>query len=343
MKQVVDGITDSGLSSPRGVPASPPKALCLTLVLMLAVGWHVHACASGRSVAQQLERMATALRSLSYEGILVYLHDGRMETLRIVHRVEDGRLHEQLESLNGPERTVTRKNGKVTCRLSDSHPISVRGQGVGSDLLRVKAIDPDVLSPHYLVHPLGGVRVAGRHTDVVGIIPRDGLRYGYRLYLDTDTGLPLRSDLIGEGAEPIEQIMFTSLNLNLDPAQSPIEAPEARPDPRGRGGRPPPVARELDWQFDALPAGFALVMYDHWADSTGSRVEHFVLSDGLASVSVYVENGVEDGLEGDSRIGAIHVVGGKVAGHQVTVVGEVPAGTVAAVLASISHEGGGRE
>jgi sigma-E factor negative regulatory protein RseB len=70
----------------------------------------------------------------------------------------------------------------------------------------------------------------------------------------------------------------------------------------------------------------------------GQGLEQFVFSDGLAALSVYVESGTEDGLSGVSRIGAIHAAGGKVAGHQVTVVGEVPAATVEAMLASVRHK-----
>ena len=86
--------------------------------------------------------MSDALRSLSYEGTLVYLHDNKLETLRIVHRVEDGQVREQLVSLNGPVRTLTREKGRVTCELSNSHPISVPGHGVKRDLLHARAIDP---------------------------------------------------------------------------------------------------------------------------------------------------------------------------------------------------------
>ena len=277
------------------------------------------------------------MRSLSYEGTLVYLHDSRLEALRIVHRIEHGMVHEHLESLSGPVRTVTREHNSVTCHLPDSHPISVHRRGLGGDLLRSRSIDPDVLSPNYLVHPLGTARVAGRQTEVVGIIPRDQLRYGYRFYLDRDIGLPLKSDLIGGDAEPIEQIMFTSLSLDTEQQ---LEAPADEASERRAAAVPESLPEKARiWRFEPLPTGFQLVMYDNWQDGDDRPVEHFVLSDGLASVSVYIENGDQDGLQGGSRIGAIHAVGGQVAGHQVTVVGEVPAGTVEAVLGGISRVG----
>jgi sigma-E factor negative regulatory protein RseB len=76
---------------------------------------------------------------------------------------------------------------------------------------------------------------------------------------------------------------------------------------------------------------------DRPAGAAEDSTEHYVLSDGLASVSIYIERGVEDGLQGGSRIGAVHAVGGRIAGHQVTVVGEVPAATVEQVLAGIER------
>jgi sigma-E factor negative regulatory protein RseB len=111
-------------------------------------------------------------------------------------------------------------------------------------------------------------------------------------------------------------------------AESPVSSPVIEPGP---------------WRFEGLPAGFELVMVDRSPDGAGQGVQHFVLSDGLASVSVYVEADAEDGLSGGSRIGAVHAAGGTIAGHQVTVVGEVPADTVQAVLAGMVHADGGSE
>jgi sigma-E factor negative regulatory protein RseB len=308
------------------------------LVLALGAAWSVDAAGSDRNPGEQLARMSSALRSLSYEGTLVYLHDNKLETLRIVHRVEDGEVHEQMMSLNGPVRTFTREKGSVTCELSDSRPISVPGHSVGVDVLHARALHPDGLAENYVVHPLGTARVAGRQTDVLGVIPRDGLRYGYRFYLDRQSGLPLKSDLMGQQADPIEQIMFTSLELLPSGGGAPALASSSTD--RQPGGEAPAVPDSGPWRFASLPPGFALVMRDSWSDPSGQPVEHFVLSDGLASVSVYVETDPQEGLDGATRIGAVHAAGNRVSEHQITVVGEVPSATVASVLAGIRHVGG---
>lgn len=321
---------------PVGIPAeavADAMLVHLFLVPILFVAWSTVAVGSEGTPGEQLARMSDALRSLSYEGTLVYLHENKLETLRIVHRVEDGQVHEQLVSLNGPVRTLTREKGKVTCELSDSHPISVPGHAVGKDVLYARTIDPGALADNYVVHPLGTARVAGRQTDVVGIIPRDGLRYGYRFYLDRASGLPLKSDLMGQQTDPIEQIMFTSLDLlPSGDSVSIVAKPVPEPDPAGAASV---VPESSAWRFAALPRGFTLVMRDNWRDAAGEPVEHLVVSDGLASVSVYVERDPQEGLEGGTRIGAVHAAGSRVSDHQVTVVGEVPSATVEAVLAGI--------
>jgi len=318
--------------------AAPRGRVIFLWVLGALFAWV--AAAGEQSATDQLKRISHAMRSLSYEGTLVYLHDNRLETLRVIHRVDHGRLHEQIVSQNGPLRTVTREQDQVTCELANANPFSVKRHGVTLDLLRSKGFDPKALTAHYLIHPLGAARIAGRHTDVVGVIPRDELRYGYRFYVDKGTGLPLKSDLIGQTAEPIEQIMFTALTLlpagtaaETKPEVAPQEVAASHPEATQEG-----QGQDL-WRFTNLPAGFNLVMRDHWRDGARRRVQHFVLSDGLASVSVYVENADPDGLQGSTRIGAIHAVGGRVADHQVTIVGEVPAATVKAVLAGIRYRG----
>ncbi len=311
-----------------------------------------------------LARMAAAVDGLDYEGTLVYLADNRLETLHVVHRLVGGRVEERMVSLSGSVRAVTRDQDVVTCVLSGDHPISVKRKTGIPDLLRAPAIDPAVLTGNYFVHPLGATRVAGRDTDVVGLIPRDDFRYGYRFYLDRQTGLPLKSDLMGTDGDAIEQIMFAAVEVgparsaqaSTDPTGMPVpagaESVGATPAglnqaalaptalaPSGPAGES--TGGDSPWRFEDLPPGFAVRMHDSWPEGGEGRVEHFLVSDHLASLSVFVEPLGQGGLSGHSRIGAVHAVGGQGAGHQVTVVGQVPAETVAAVLGGLHHTGAG--
>jgi len=283
------------------------------------------AAASGAGAVERLQQMSDALNRLQYEGTLVYLHGDQLAALRIAHHVDNGVSQESLLALNGPIRAVARTERGVTCVLPDAHPIMVERKGVTRKLFRNFDGALDHLDEHYLVHPLGSSRVAGRDSSVIGIIPRDRLRYGYRFYLDQATSLPLKIDLMDGEVRPIEQVMFTDITV-LGESSAPVAV---GPDSE----EVVPVTPPAGWLLRQMPAGFDLVMYDQEAGSDPvSPMHHLLLSDGLASVSIYIEDGEASGLDGPARMGAANAVGARVDGHQVTVVGEVPAATVEAVL-----------
>lgn len=312
---------------------------------------------------EPFERMGQALDSLSYEGILVYSHQNRMETLRIQQWVVDGRVQAVLESLSGQPRLIQQDGPQVLCRLSGEHLIAVAQRALGQRTSSGQPLKARDLAPHYLVQSQGQTRVAGRQTQVMAITPGDDLRYGYRFYLDTETGLPLKMDLLDADTAIIEQIMFTSLTLEPAGPRPGTTAPLSSPTTAGALSSPttdapsavPPVAAGspapgsgipeatsnpavTTWTFQDLPPGFNLALTERIPDAAGNPMEHFIISDGLATISVYVESAAQEGLNGASRIGAIHAQGGKIAGHQVTVVGEAPARTVAAVLSAVRHQ-----
>jgi len=323
------------------------------LALVGAVAMMATAATADEAVddpATVLSRMALAVERLEYEGTLVYLYGHHLTTLRITHRFDGGESRESLLALNGPIRAVARDDRGVICVLPGAHPISVERAPSGNGMLRSTPLDPDRLEPHYLIHPLGHSRVAGRDTDVIGIIPRDNLRYGYRFYVDQATGLPLKTDLMDRSATPIEQVMFTDLtvmgmaaspqtaasqqtqvNGEAEASFAPNESGDGAPVD-GEGVHEEPVDQaDAGWHFAALPPGFRVVAHER----RDGAPEHFLLSDGLASVSVYIEADSGAGLRGATRMGAVHAAGRMLDDRQVTVVGQVPADTIAHILSTI--------
>jgi sigma-E factor negative regulatory protein RseB len=304
-----------------------PLPVRLGMFLMLAL---LAQTSSGDEVTQRasdlLQRMAEALSSLNYEGTLVYSHDNRLEALHLVHRYQEGEVQERLLSLSGPVRAVTRERDRVMCVLPDGHPISVKRPAGAGGLLNTDGIAPAQLVDYYRIEIQGIARVAGRETEVVGIIPRDDLRYGYRFYVDQETFLPLKSDLIDRNGESLEQLMFTSITVDPDAPTVPSSAPAA-------GVRGAPATRvEGRWRFDERPPGFQLVSHGVMDHPSGVAVEHFLFTDRLSAYSVYIEADTRDGLTGSTHIGAVHAAGRQADGYQITAVGEVPSETVEAAV-----------
>lgn len=308
-----------------------PGSTWLSAALLLLIAGPV--CASTERDAQSwLEAMSQAVRTLNYEGIFVYRYRGNLESMRILHRVQDGAEEERLFALNGTPREVIRKGEEVTCILPDTESVLVDRRRTGNPLSEVVPMNIEALRDSYSFAIRGTGRVAGRTAKRVAIEPRDGFRYGYRLWIDTESKLLLRADLMGEEGTPIEQLMFTQIELREQMPDAAFEQTVNGPDYTWYRDEQSaePATGESDWQVTKLPPGFVLESRE-WRVGSKERgsAEHYLYSDGLASVSVYIEPPTEDdGFVGISAMGAVSAFGRVLNGHQAIVVGEVPTATV---------------
>ncbi|HKK14461.1 MAG TPA: MucB/RseB C-terminal domain-containing protein [Gammaproteobacteria bacterium] len=306
--------------------------------------------ASGDDAAQWLDKMSRAVQTLSYEGTFVYLHGGRLEAMHIVHRGSAKGEQERLVSLTGAAREVIRSNKTITCILPDSKSVMVDRDLPGEPFPERFPGNIARLGRDYQFQALGTDRMAGRSARVIAIKPRDRYRYGHRLWLDQKTHLLLKSDLTNARGVPVEQVMFTHLQIRdhipdaaLKPALTGRDFTWYRGGGRAGSGGPVP---DSGWRVGRVPRGFTLAYHRRHKLASGSRpVEHMMYSDGLATVSVYIEEhdgDRDDRLQGLSAMGALNAYGRTVDGHQVTVVGEVPQATVRMIGRSVHHERPGK-
>lgn len=317
-------------------------ALRRLAVCMLAVAVAGSVAAADDAQARYwLERVSKAASALNYDGTFVYRNGDSIESMRIIHRADAGASRARLVSLSGEAREVIRDNDQVTCFLPDSGSVMVnkaRPKAVGG----FSVFNPrGEFSEPYALQLASGERVAGRSTRLVTVMPRDEWRYGYRLFIDERSGFLLKSELVDGDGAVLEQIVFTSLELPEAVADELLQ-----PGVSGEGftwytsAGPETAPRDSNWSVGWLPAGFA--MSDRATDPAGAGrmpVEHLVYTDGLASVSVFIEHLDAQGepLEGRSRMGAVNAYGTMVAGFQVTAVGEVPGGTVERIGRSVAR------
>jgi len=183
--------------------------------------------------------------------------------------------------------------------------------------------------------------VAGRVTKVVHVDPLDKFRYGYRFWLDAENGLLLKSQVLAEDGQPIEQLMFTSIEIvreiSPDLLKSELKG-EHYTVTEDKSEDAVGSDAVLNWRVAHPPLGFLSTGHNtrHVA-AGGVPTHHIVLSDGLASVSVYIEklDASKKRFVGSSYMGAVNIHGVVVDEHQITVVGEVPAATVKMVADSI--------
>lgn len=279
--------------------------------------------------ADWFARMRQAVHSTDYEGRFVYQVGEQLDGMYVVHRVRDGHELERLVALDGEPKQVIRGQQGVACLEPRSRHISVVGNRAGIQDLNTP--DLEHLRQFYDFVLLGSVRVAGRPARRIAIRPRDRLRFGYRIDLDERTALPLRSVMLEHDGQVRSQTLFVDLKTgeHVTPIEKDISALELTRMPP-RVGEAVETAPRVEWQFRGLPAGFRLITQG----SVGEGAQHYVFTDGLASVSFYIElnHGREPVLSGFSRIGATEAFGLVRDGYQLVAVGEVPRATLRQIV-----------
>ncbi|MBX2879968.1 MAG: MucB/RseB C-terminal domain-containing protein [Granulosicoccus sp.] len=294
-----------------------------------------------------IQAMSLALNNLNYEGIFVHAQGVNLTSMHIVHSSDENGELERLRALDGEAREVIRNDSLVTCVWPDSQSVVV-SKSKPRDLL--PRVDAGIINNQRYVFSLHGRdRVAGRATFVVDVTPRDQYRYGYRFWIDQLNSMLLRSLLLEGTGNPVEQIIFTQI-------QFPAKIDKSLFDPGTSGERiswlePKRIsaAKSLDRNgpknsdrvlFQQLPQGYEKISetFSSIPIKSGS-VSHVMLSDGMASVSVYVEYVAADrhteSALGLSRMGAMNAFGRSTPGALITAVGEVPAATVRSIAAAV--------
>src|ERR1700685_3325157 len=208
-----------------------------------------------------LQKMNQALATRNYDGTFFHLSGGRVETMRIVHRVRAGRVTERLQSLDGSGREFVRANGELTCYLPDQHTILVeQRQDRGPFLGSLPQFDASV-SDFYRIEALPATHILGRPARVIAVNPKDQFRFGYRLWLDEKTAMPLKTQLCDSRGSGIEQILFARLEMpenipdsDLAPAVHTEGMRLVRQGPSHDSASPELSA----YRASELPAGFRL-------------------------------------------------------------------------------------
>lgn len=268
----------------------------LSVLLMPLCAFPVHA----QDVGEWLLRVQLAQSQRGYEGVVIYVHDGRVDQIRIVSRPGID-AYQRFASLSGGQREMLKSGGEV--RSLDPTQAPVAWPAMAAPTMRM---DPRKLTRLYRMQLAGNDRVAGFAARMIEAEPQDGLRYGQRLWVDKETGLLLGAALLGPRRELLEQVMFAQLALEGGNANA---APPAE------------LAVEEDGRVKLLP-GFALI---GGRNDAVRGLEQRVYSDGLATVSVYIEkrDGAEAG-EFAARRGAVQLYGRQAGVMRIVAVGAVP-------------------
>jgi sigma-E factor negative regulatory protein RseB len=323
------------------------KPFLIAMLVLLGVG-HVSAqtlqsepdtefSRQSKSINEWLMRMHEASKRRTYAGTFVVSAGANMSSAKIWHVCEGDQQVERVESLTGAPRSVFRHNDLVLTFVPEQKIVLKEKReslGMFPDLL--KSADSRIADFYSARHD-GVGRVAGVDADIVRLLPKDNLRFGYRIWAEKKHGLVVKLQTLNTDGMVLEQAAFSELQLG-----APVKLDQILQMMRKVDGYR--VEQQLlikttaiaeGWRLGAPIDGF-MPMSCYKRASTGASTAsasdplQWTFSDGLASVSIFVElyDALRHDRESSMALGATQTMTRKLGAYWITAVGEVPMSTL---------------
>ena len=308
----------------------------------------VSASSIAGDMSDMLKRMSEVNQTQNYHGTFILRKSDKLSTMNVEHGVDEQGIWERMESLDGEAKKVLRHNNRIVSVYPDRQLVTVRRASKQQSLHRQLPENIGQLASFYSMIRLDDDRIANRQALVIDLKPKDRYRYGYKYWIDKETGMLLRCDLVSEKNGIVAQMMFTSLEYSEKPSFSGFDVQQFErfnqqvKDETVDGNRNHSI---VELKIEKLPGGFMLtqntmrysrpssidaLQENETVKTIPPDLQHLVYTDGLASVSVFIERnkGGDKHLHGASSMGGVNAFGYSMGEFFVTVVGEVPEETV---------------
>lgn len=307
-----------------------------------------------RSIGDWLLRMHEASRKRAYIGTFVVSSaSGSMSSARIWHACDGDQQIERVESLTGAPRTTFRRNDQVVTFMPDVRVVrSEKRESLGLFPNLLKSSESSI-PEFYTARQAGADRVAGFDTDVIQVQPKDALRFGYRIWSEKKSGLVVKLQTLDVDGHVLEQSAFSELQLDapvrMDKLSRMMSNTEGYKVVESAGLiKTTPLAE--GWDLKGTVAGFKPMSCFKRPVATGQAsgsvpdsTMQWIFSDGLASVSLFVEaydrqrHGQEAMLASGATQTLTRHLSDKSGEWWVTVVGEVPPQTLKAFAVNLER------
>ncbi|QDC44726.1 MucB/RseB C-terminal domain-containing protein [Methylophilus medardicus] len=288
-----------------------------------------------------MQKTASAARELNYQGLFVYHNGATIRSVQITHMYEGGREFSRNVVLDGRPREVFSEGDDIVIFNAKNDKIVIekrRGQNLFPAMLPTQLYP---LKQNYKLKYVGQERIAGRLAQVIDMVPNDNLRYQYRVWSDAEYGLLLKMSMVDAQGHTLEQIGFNQVSMlqtkDLDWFQPKIDATK----PYVMDDSTDLTHIEDNLVIANLPTGYKKVdQIQLKVQGKNTTVQQLIFSDGLASVSLFVEPIVK-GMQarvGKKNMGSTNVYAHVLNGYQLVVVGEVPAQTVEQIAQQVTFK-----
>lgn len=278
-------------------------------------------------------------KSLSYSGLLVTESGKYSQTSKLLHQATEKGEFEVLERLDGQPAKWIRHNDEIQCVIPDRKLILTERRHTTVAFPRVFASSDNGNSLGRLYHiaELPGKRVAGRSVRVLKLSPKDDLRYEYRLYLDRESKLLMRSEVYSPKGEVLENVGFKEISFEPTLLENPALL-KAGPGWISSSTEVRVLEQEeLSYDLPDLAFGFRKADTVCRIKGKEEQIHQTVYSDGLSTLSVFIQKhqAGQSMPQVPMSHGAVMSMSATQGKHMVTVLGEVPEKTLELFLKSV--------
>ncbi len=284
-----------------------------------------------------LRRMHEASKNRAYIGTYVVSSGGQMQSAKIWHVCEGGQQTERIESLTGAPRSTFRHNEKVVTFLPDQKLVRHEKREALSSFPDIVQSADHRISDFYKLKLEGTERIAGVEADVALLLPKDAMRFGYRVWTEQKKGLVVKLQTLDVDGRVLEQAAFSELLMDAPVKMDKLLQMMGKVDGLRveQSTLVKTTASAEGWSLPASVAGFKPMSCYKRPASAGSASfaedsMQWVFSDGLASVSLFVESydRQRHSKESGMSMGATHTLTRHIGDYWLTAMGEVPMATL---------------
>ena len=337
----------------RSRTASVGSGLIASLMLLVAVGQAVAApgvAVEPQEVREWLTRIHNAASQRNFQGTFVISSPGAMTSARISHFYDGTDQFERIEPLDGRARQVLRHNSVVHTVWPFDKVTLIEQRDVLNSFPSLLQDADDRVADFYDVNRQPAERVAGHDANVLMLKPRDDFRYGYRLWMDKQSGLLLRAEILNAMGETLETSAFSDVDIGVRSQPDMVLLP-MRKLAGYRVVKPQLTPTRLEaegWRLRKMVPGFRQLScirrpLDMLAPtdqkSTSNQLIQAVFSDGITNVSLFIEPYNEDRHPRPTItvVGATQTLMSRQGDFWITVVGDVPRVTLRAFYEAVDR------
>ncbi|MCK3657888.1 sigma-E factor regulatory protein RseB [Pasteurellaceae bacterium Pebbles2] len=286
---------------------------------------------------QLVSAMTKAQAQLNYQVSFVQTNLADLQSFRYKHVSLNEKSYAQLSSLGGMKQDIIRRDDLVSYFQPNFAPFTIKAHHIVDYLPNVMSANIDKLAENYDFSALGRNRVADRLVQVIKVMPKDNFRYQYVLFIDEETHLLLRSDMLDRDGNLLESFQVINLYIGNEINQLAEDLKNVNFPPLLSEAAPKNTPT-LNWQTKWLPKGFSLINEKSQPEEKDSEnmIESRLYSDGLFSFTIYVADKIiPERQENLWQQGANTIYSENIGDKEITLIGQIPSSIAKRIVQDI--------